>query len=96
MAQLLRGALESDGIPTIVEGEDLFSLQGAGVPAGASVEYRVSIVDDEQLPRAVIFVKQWLEDRHSAGSGGPWLCEACGERHEPQFHSCWNCGAETG
>lgn len=23
-----------------------------------------------------------------------WTCEACGERHEEAFSSCWNCGGE--
>ena len=50
-AQLLRGALEVEQIPAIVEGEHLGALRGE-LPVGASAEYRVSILDDEQLPRA--------------------------------------------
>jgi hypothetical protein len=95
IAQLLRGALESEGIGAIVQGEHLSSLQGGGLPAGASAEYRVSIVDDEQLPRASLFVKQWLEDRVSSRVEEVWVCEGCGERHEPQFRACWKCGAEA-
>jgi hypothetical protein len=26
--------------------------------------------------------------------GKPWKCEKCGETSEPQFDSCWKCGAE--
>jgi Putative prokaryotic signal transducing protein len=27
--------------------------------------------------------------------GEPWVCDACGERLEPQFTSCWRCGADA-
>jgi hypothetical protein len=94
LAQLLRGALESEGIAAIVQGEHLTSLQGQ-TPAGASAEYRVCIVDDEQLPRAAALAKQWIEER-VPGAPAPWVCEVCGERHEPHFASCWNCGADPG
>ena len=26
-------------------------------------------------------------------SGAPWVCVQCGEQLEPQFTSCWRCGA---
>jgi hypothetical protein len=93
VAQLLRGLLESQGVPAIVEGEHLSALEGQ-LPAGASAEYHVSIVDDEQLPRASIVVRRWLEDqsRHMPATG--WTCGTCGEGHEAQFRSCWRCGAD--
>ncbi len=91
-AQLLRSALESQGVPAIVQGEHLTSLQGE-TPAGASAEYRVCIVDDEQLPRATHLARQWLDD-DTAGTSTAWVCRRCGERHEPHFGSCWKCGAD--
>ena len=90
-AQLLRGALESEGIAAIVQGEHLTAIHGE-IPAGASAEYRVCIVDDDQLPKAGRFARQWLGE-DAPGSEAPWVCEACGERHEPHFESCWKCGA---
>ena len=92
VAQLLRGALESEGVPTIVQGEHLSALQGE-IPVGASAEYRVCIVDDEQLPRASQLARSWLADAAQI-TGRVWQCADCGERHEPQFLSCWRCGAE--
>jgi hypothetical protein len=90
-AQLLRGALEVEEIPSIVEGEHLCALRGE-LPVGASAEYRVCILDDEQLPRASLLARQWLA-AHGPAPGAPhWLCRGCGERHEPQFGSCWQCG----
>ena len=92
-AQLLRGALETEGVAAIVQGEHLTSLQGE-TPVGASAEYRVCIVDREQLPRASRLVAQWLEETVPEASG-PWRCESCGERHEAHFASCWRCGADA-
>jgi len=92
-AQLLRGALESEGIAAIVQGEHLTGLLGE-IPTGASAEYRVCIVDDDQLPRADSFAKQWLGEE-APGSAASWVCDACGERHEAQFESCWKCGADA-
>ena len=92
VAQLLRGALESEGVQAIVQGEHLAPLQGQ-LPAGASAEFRVAIVDDEQLPRAELLVRQWIADPATAPPGETWVCGECGERHEPHFVSCWKCGA---
>jgi hypothetical protein len=91
-AHLLRGALESQGVATIVQGEHLTAIQGE-IPSGASAEYRVCIVDDDQLPRAGNLARQWLADG-SPQPCAPWVCGVCGERHEAQFGSCWRCGAE--
>ncbi len=31
----------------------------------------------------------------SAPAGQGWVCPDCGEQLEPQFTSCWRCGAEA-
>lgn len=94
MAQLLRGALESEGIPALVQGEHLSALAGQ-LPVGASAEYRVCIVDNDQLPRAERLASQWLADASASGSASPWTCRSCGEIHDPHFRSCWRCGADA-
>lgn len=94
IAHLLRGALEAEEIPAIVAGEHLSALHGE-LPAGASAEYRVNILDDEQLPRAALLARQWLEGRRRGDAESPWVCRGCGERHEPHFRSCWQCGGEA-
>jgi len=91
VAQLLRGALEVAAIPAIVEGEHLCALRGE-LPVGASAEYRVSILDDEQLPRASLLARAWLAGRIESPAAGHWDCAGCGERHEAHFGSCWQCG----
>jgi hypothetical protein len=34
-----------------------------------------------------------LEKAAAAPSGAPWTCSQCGEKLEPQFITCWRCGA---
>jgi Putative prokaryotic signal transducing protein len=34
-----------------------------------------------------------LERAAAAPLGTPWTCGQCGEELEPQFTSCWRCGA---
>ena len=92
-AQLLRSALESEGIAAIVQGEYLTAIHGE-LPVGASAEYRVCIIDDDQLPRAGHLARQWLGEG-ATGSAVPWVCDTCGERHEAHFDSCWKCGVDS-
>ena len=94
MAQLLRGALEAEGVPAVIEGEHLAPLAGA-LPAGVSAELRVSVLDDAQFAPAEEFVAAWLEQRQARLTSGPWRCQSCGEEHEPQFSACWKCGASA-
>jgi len=89
----MRSALEAEGVAAIVAGEHLTSLQGE-TPAGSAAQYQVCIVDTEQLPRASHLVEQWLQEG-VPGRSGSWTCQACGERHEPHFESCWKCGGDA-
>jgi uncharacterized membrane protein len=34
-----------------------------------------------------------LQNATAAPTGAPWICAQCGEHLEPQFTSCWRCGA---
>ncbi len=47
-------------------------------------------VDDADEQRAM----RVLGEATAPKAGAPWICAACGERLEPQFTSCWRCGAE--
>jgi hypothetical protein len=50
---------------------------------------QVWLIDDEMEEQALAVL-------HAAAhpSPGPrWQCDRCGEWHEPQFGSCWRCGA---
>ena len=91
LAQLMRSALEAEGVAVHVQGEHLTSLQGE-TPAGASAQYRVLLADDEQWPKAERLVAEWIAAR-SATHSETWTCASCGERHGSQFELCWKCGA---
>lgn len=34
-----------------------------------------------------------LQNAEAAPTGAPWTCTQCGEQLEPQFSTCWRCGA---
>jgi hypothetical protein len=85
----LRGMLESAGITCLLRNE---------ISAGLSPELPLSestpelwIQDDLRLSEAL----QIKADFKSSATvvGKDWQCEKCGETSEPQFNSCWKCGA---
>ncbi|MFI4890150.1 MAG: DUF2007 domain-containing protein [Steroidobacterales bacterium] len=47
------------------------------------------VVEDADEARAL----RVIERAAAPVAGEPWVCEACGERLEPQFTNCWRCGA---
>jgi hypothetical protein len=44
---------------------------------------------EDQLESAAL---RALEKASAAPTGAPWICQ-CGEQLEPQFTTCWRCGA---
>ncbi len=78
-------------------------LISAGIPCELRNQYLAGALGD--LPMMETWPQLFVEDadegyalsvlaRASAASNGPgWTCAACGERLEPQFTSCWSCGA---
>jgi len=93
-AHLLRAILEQNGIEAVVEGEDLFPLQGGAFPAGASARLRVCVLDPEREADAAAVVRHRLQALEAeAEDAEGWVCTGCGEQHGPQFGSCWRCGA---
>jgi hypothetical protein len=58
-----------------------------------------------ELPMFETWPQLWVEDAlepaalralavsSKAATGEPWICAQCGEQLEPQFTSCWRCGA---
>jgi hypothetical protein len=48
--------------------------------------------DAGQMRRARELIRQFRRGP-AAVRGVIWRCSKCGEEHEPEFGSCWNCGA---
>lgn len=78
-------------------------LMMAGIPCELRNQYLAGALGD--LPMLETWPQLYVEDedeqlalralaRAAAAPGGaPWTCKECGEQLEPQFTSCWRCGA---
>ena len=85
----LRNMLERAGITCVLRNEISSGLSPA-VPIAESTP-ELWIEDDHRLEEAL----QIKADFQSSAPivGQDWQCQKCGEISEPQFASCWNCGA---
>ena len=43
--------------------------------------------------RDVVRANEVLQQLRRPVAGPPWRCTECGEESEPQFGTCWKCGA---
>ena len=97
-AQLLRGLLESEGIPAIVRGVGMVPFIEVGLFRMGS-RPTVWVLEDARLPRALEVVHGYRTDPEQAAAAtdgaapaAAWICPSCGESMEQQFSDCWNCG----
>lgn len=84
-ASLLKGLLESEGIPARTTGEELVGAY-AGVPRVCDVRV---LVPDRYRSAAEALLADY--DARRAGAG-QWACPDCGETNEAAFELCWSCG----
>lgn len=96
-AHFLKGLLEAEDIPAVVQGEALASVLGE-IPVTKSTLPNV-LVDDDDVARALPIVERFRErDERSAEQPADaqthqtWTCPKCGEKVETQFTECWKCG----
>ncbi len=92
-AEFVRGLLEAEEIPAIVQGNALEGARG-DIPFTEGAMPSVW-VNEADLERATLVVEEFRR----GGPGGSmlqtaWTCHRCGETLEGQFTTCWNCGAE--
>jgi hypothetical protein len=78
-------------------------LIAAGIDSELRNQYLAGALGD--LPMLETWPQLWVEDdfespalralekASAAPTGSAWTCSQCGERLEPQFTSCWRCGA---
>jgi hypothetical protein len=85
----LRNMLEGAGIACILRNE-ISSGLSPEIPMAESTP-ELWIDDDDRLAEAL----QIKADFQSSATavGNDWQCQKCGEISEPQFNSCWKCGA---
>jgi hypothetical protein len=84
----LKDLLDSAGIDCVIENEVSATLSG-GVPMSEAVP-ELWIDDDSRMAEAQQIKQDYLGPQ--SASGPSWTCPKCGEKSEPQFTSCWNCG----
>jgi hypothetical protein len=85
----LKQGLESAGIACFIRNEISAGL-APEIPMTESTP-ELWIQDDHNLAEAMQIKSDWQSSANVVGSD--WVCPACGETSEPQFTSCWKCGA---
>jgi hypothetical protein len=61
-------------------------LTAAGIESELRNQYLAGALGD--LPMLETWPQLWVEDPFES-----WTCAQCGEQLEPQFTTCWRCGA---
>ena len=88
-AHIVKGLLESHGIPAVIRGEFLTGGWGE-LPVDVC---SVWVADDAHYERAHQVLLAFLRGETSRGQSPSWRCHHCGEQLEGQFTKCWSCGA---
>lgn len=87
---VVKTLLEAEGIPCVVRDEQL--LMGQSTSEGYPSLW---ILDESQYEAAASIVSRYAgAEGPPASEGASWRCRKCGEAHEPQFTTCWRCGAD--
>jgi hypothetical protein len=80
-------------------------LIAAGIDAELRNQYLAGALGD--LPMLETWPQLWVDDALEAAArraleaaataplGASWTCTQCGEELEPQFTTCWRCGASA-
>ena len=80
-------------------------LTAAGIESELRNQYLAGALGD--LPMLETWPQLWVEDSFESAAlraleraaaapvGVPWTCSQCGEQLEPQFTTCWRCGAAS-
>jgi hypothetical protein len=92
-AGLIKGILENEGIEVEVQGEWLFAARGE-VAMTSDTLPSLWVINDSDFDRATELVAAFSQPQEATADAEDWQCGKCGEQVEPQFGSCWNCGAE--
>lgn len=85
-AQLLKDFLAGYHIRVLVQGE---YLSGAAGELPVIQFPQLWVLEERDYARARELIALFFE---RDADGEPWQCPKCGERMEPQFQVCWNCG----
>ncbi len=86
----LKGVLENTGIPCLVRNEHLQGGTGE-IPFVETWPELWVLEDEDAIP-----ARRLVEDVLGAADADArsWECAGCSESNEPQFSTCWKCGAD--
>lgn len=92
-AHFVRGLLESCGLDVVVLGEYLAGMSGkVGIVEAWPT---VWVLDDSAEAEARRILTEYESNRaRPTAASLAWRCAKCGQQLEPQFTSCWACGAD--
>ncbi|MCC5810738.1 MAG: DUF2007 domain-containing protein [Ectothiorhodospiraceae bacterium] len=83
----MRNILESEGIRCVCR--NMMLVGGAGELPPTAVWPELWVEREIDYERA----ERLIREAQAPSSGGEgWTCPGCGERLEPQFTECWQCG----
>lgn len=88
--EMRKERLEEAGIPCTIKNQRSSGLAGE-IPF-TEVFPELWVIQDEDADRARQLLEEGLVSLPS--NQDTWMCAGCGERHESQFGTCWNCGQE--
>jgi hypothetical protein len=98
----VRELLENAGITAFLKDEEMGYLDAPAISPGAIGSVKVVVASADRY-RAEPLIRDFggqLGLLHSEASpdvetaaASPWTCPACDEQVEPQFGTCWKCGA---
>jgi Putative prokaryotic signal transducing protein len=91
-AHFLKGLLESNGIPSEVQGEALFGVRGEIPFTEAFPE--IWVLNDDQVDQALKVLRNRSSETDEVDERQSWQCSNCGEAVESQFTACWSCNAD--
>lgn len=88
--EMRKERLEEAGIPCTIKNQRSSGL-AVEIPF-TEVFPELWVIQDEDADRARQLLEEGLVSLPS--NQDTWMCAGCGERHESQFGTCWNCGQE--
>ena len=88
--EMRKERLEQAGIRCMIKNQRSSGLAGE-IPF-TEVFPELWVIQDEDYDRARQLLEEGLISLPS--NQDTWVCAGCGERHESQFATCWNCGQE--
>ncbi len=89
-AEMRKERLEQAGIACTIKNQRSSGLAGE-IPFTETFP-ELWVIQDQDYERA----RQLLEEETNfpVSNEDSWICAGCGERHESQYGTCWNCGQE--